>query len=218
MRRLGMVGFLAVAASTAAASSQPAGTVALWHMDERSGSTMHDAAGRNYGRLHAVKRGLPGWQGTAYGFNGRSSYISVPSSSALNPGLGNLSFTVHLRYTVTPPRGSTTDYDVLRKGNSGISKQFYKLEVRHDNQAVCRFVGSNADELIHAGPKLNDGRWHTVTCSKTRSTIRLRVDRRTYTLSKDVGSISNDAALVIGAKPGNDYYNGHLDESSVTIE
>jgi concanavalin A-like lectin/glucanase superfamily protein len=200
-----------------------AATVALWHMDEPSGTTMADSAGTNAGTLHNVTTGVAGESRTAYRFDGTDSYVSVPSSSTLNPGTAPITFTAYVRYTTAPPTGSTMDYDVLRKGTASDSAQFYKLEIRSDNRAVCRFVGSKTSSsglLIHTGPRLNDGRWHSLTCKKTSSRIKLIVDGTTYSKTGTVGSISNSGLLTLGAKPGSpysDYYKGDLDEVSVAI-
>ncbi len=210
---------LAIGAVPVAAAST---NVALWHMDERSGTAMVDSVGSQRGTLRNVRVGVSGWSGSAYGFNGRTAYVTVPSSDALNPGSAPITFTVHVRYTVTPPSGSATDYDVLRKGTSSDSAQFYKLEIRPDNRAVCRFVGSKTTAkglLIHTGPVLNDGRWHTLTCTKTDAQIALVVDGKAYTKQGAVGSITNTGPLTLGAKPGrsySDFYNGDLDEVSVS--
>jgi hypothetical protein len=211
---------LASGAARAEAASVP---VALWHLDEPSGSSMADAVGGNTGVIHGVVLGVPGMAGTAYRFDGRSSYVEVPSSAALNPGTAPVQFTMHVRYTVTPPNSSTTDYDLLRKGTSSDSAQFYKAEIRPDNRAVCRFVGSKTSKtgiLIHAGPTLNDGAWHTITCTKSATNITLVVDGKTFTKKGTVGSISNTGPLTLGAKPGrqfSDFYAGDLDEVSVSI-
>lgn len=191
--------------------------VAQWHMDETSGSTMRDSAGSNDGSLHSVTLGRPGLSGTSYGFDGAHSYATVPSNASLNPGTSDMSFTVHVRYTVTPPSGATTDYDILRKGVSATKGGFYKLEIRPDNRGVCRFAGSTADILVHAGPALNDGKWHTITCARTAKSVTMTIDGHAYTHAHATGKISNTAALVIGAKPGSDYYQGDLDEVAVRI-
>jgi hypothetical protein len=210
----------ALGSATASAASTP---VAVWHLDETSGSSAFDAVGANTGAVHNVTVGVPGFAGSAFRFDGKSSYVDVPSDQTLNPGTAPIQFTVHVRYTVTPPNTSTTDYDVLRKGTSSDSAQFYKLEIRPDNRAVCRFVGSHTTKsgiLIHTGPTLNDGQWHTITCVKTATTISLVVDGKTFRKSGTVGSISNTGPLTLGAKPGNpfsDFYNGDLDEVSVSI-
>jgi Concanavalin A-like lectin/glucanases superfamily len=209
---LTVLGFLVSPATAWAA------TVAQWHMDETSGSTMVDSVGSNNGALSNVTVGLGGYSRTAYGFNGSSSYVKVPPSSSLNPGSQTISFTVHVDYTQTPPSGSTTDYDLVRKGVSGTSGGFYKLEIRPDNEAICRFVDSNGhDTRLHTGPKLNTGTWHTITCTKTSSQVTMTIDGTTYNTSAPTGSISNTAPLYLGAKPGTDYYNGRMDEVSINI-
>ena len=206
--------------SAAAGASAP---VAVWHLDETSGSSALDAVGGHTGAIHNVVVGVPGFAGTAFRFDGRSSYVEVPSDQALNPGAAPIQFTMQIRYTVTPPNRSTTDYDILRKGTSSDSAQFYKAEIRPDNRAVCRFVGSKTSKsgiLIHTGPTLNDGTWHTLTCTKTNTSISLTVDGKTFTKNGTVGSISNTGSLTLGAKPGrpySDFYNGDLDEVSVSI-
>ena len=216
------IGFMLVLGSSAA-SAAPAAPDAFWHLDETSGSSAADAVGGHTGAIHNVTLGVPGFAGTAFRFNGKSSYVSVPTDVALNPGTAPIQFTMHVRYTVTPPKGSTTDYDILRKGTSSDSAQFYKAEIRPDNRAVCRFVGSKTSKtgiLIHTGPTLNDGKWHTISCTKANTSISLAVDGKTFTKSGTVGSISNSGPLTLGAKPGSpfsDFYNGDLDEVSVAI-
>lgn len=192
--------------------------VARWHMDEKSGSTMVDSAASNNGSLSNVAVGQPGFSGTAYGFNGSSSYVRVPTSAVLNPGSRRITFTVHVNYTKSPPDTSTTDYDLVRKGVSGTSGGFYKLEIRTDDEAICRFVDSQGhDTRLHAGPKLNTGTWHTLTCTRTSSEVRLIVDGQTFRTSAPNGSISNSDPLYLGAKPGSDYFNGRMDEVSIGI-
>jgi hypothetical protein len=68
-----------------------------------------------------------------------------------------------------------------------------------------------------AGPALNDGRWHTVQCVKTSSAITLIVDGQSFSQSATVGTIANTDSLVIGARPGSDYFQGSLDEASIQI-
>jgi hypothetical protein len=210
----------AIGSSAAGGVSAP---VAVWHLDETSGSSASDAVGGHAGAIHHVTLGVPGFAGTGFRFDGKSSYVAVPSDPALNPGTAPIQFTMHVRYTVTPPNRSTTDYDILRKGTSSDSAQFYKAEIRPDNRAICRFVGSKTSKsgiLIHAGPTLNDGRWHTIGCTKANTSISLIVDGKTFTKNGTVGSISNTGSLTLGAKPGkpfSDFYNGDLDEVSVSI-
>jgi PKD repeat protein len=198
-------------------SSNPPDLVALWHMDEASGATMYDAIAGHNGTAHNVQLGVPGFSGTAYGFNGSSSYVSVPSSSDLNPGSSDITVTIRLRTTGTPPP-SPVDWDLIRKGNYDTSGGEYKMEFQESGQASCGFKGSaNYGELI-AGPAINDGQWHTIQCVKTASAIRLIVDGQTFSQAANIGSIANTEPVTIGAHPGSDWYQGSLDEASIAVQ
>jgi hypothetical protein len=193
-------------------------TVALWHMDETSGSTMVDAVGHSNGSLHSVTTGVAGAVRTAYDFDGSRSYVSVPSTDVLNPGASPMQFSVSLRITVQPASGATKDYDILRKGVASTKGGMYKMEVPPSGAPVCRFAGSQGDIKVTAGQSVVDGRWHTVTCARTGSGISVSVDGKApRTHSGATGTISNSSALVIGAKPGSDYTKGSLDEISVSV-
>ena len=52
-------------------------------------------------------------------------------------------------------------------------------------------------------------------CVKAPTAIQLLVDGKTFTQSANVGSISNAAPLIIGARPDADWYLGNLDEVSI---
>ena len=210
-------GALALAAATAAALAAPAfaapTVVALWNMNELSGTTMHDSVRSHNGALHSVQLGQPGFELFAYGFTG-SSYVSVPSASDLNPGSANITFSIYLKATKVP---ATPDWDIFRKGLYTTSGGEYKMEYQPSGQASCGFKGSSRYGEIIAGPKLNNGVWHKVQCVKTSSSIKLVVDGQTYTKSVSIGSISNKAPVVIGARPGSEYFRGQLDQASIQI-
>src|SRR5579859_4961370 len=72
-----------VQAQTLTDTSTCPGQVALWHMNETTGSTMHDATiYKNNGTLHNVTLGESGINSSkAYGFNGSNSYVSVPNNN-----------------------------------------------------------------------------------------------------------------------------------------
>jgi hypothetical protein len=190
--------------------------VAFWHMDEGSGTTMVDSVGQNNGTLTpSVTVGQPGFSGSAYGFDGSSSYVSVPSADSMNPGSGNFSFTIALQTTGTPPP-SPEDWDLIRKGDITTPGGEYKMEFQSTGQASCGFKGTRYAELV-AGPKLNDGQWHTVTCVKTSTDIEIIVDGQTFATPVTVGPISNTAPVIIGSHPGADWYQGSLDEANISI-
>ena len=188
--------------------------VALWHMDELSGSVMHDSIADHDGSVHSVALGQPGYLGTAFGFNGSSSYGSVPSSSDLNPGSSDITVTIHLKTTSAP---AAPDWDLIRKGKYTTSGGEFKMEYQPSGQASCGFKGSSSYSELRAGPALDDGDWHTVQCVKTSSAIKVVVDGQTFSKSATIGSIANDEPVVIGARPGSEFFDGSLDEASIQV-
>jgi hypothetical protein len=197
-----------------AAATQP-GLVALWHMNETSGTTMSDSVGSHTGTLHSVTLGVsPGFTGTAFGFNGTSSYVSVPSASDLNPGSANLTVTIHLKTTKVP---ASPDWDLIRKGLYTTAGGEYKMEWQPTGQASCGFKGSGGYAELQAGPAINDGQWHTVQCQKTSSAIKVIVDGAAFSKAANIGTTANTDAVPIGARPGSEFFNGSLDEASIQV-
>ena len=208
----------ALSAASAAAvvvSTVPAGTVALWHMDEPPGSTsMNDAVGPHTGTLRSVTAGVAGSLNTAYGFNGSSSDVSVPDATDLNPGSTDITITIHLKTTSAP---ATPDWDLIRKGYFTGSPGEYKMEYQPSGQVSCGFKGSAGYSELVAGPSLKDGAWHTVRCVKTATSIAVVVDGTSFSQAANVGLITNSNPVVIGARPGSEFFNGSLDEASIAI-
>lgn len=194
--------------------STPSGLAALWHMDETTGSVAHDSVGGHDGALHSVQLGLSGYLGSAFGFNGSSAYISVPTSSALNPASSNITITIHVNTTGAP---ATPDWDLIRKGKYTTTGGEFKMEYQPSGQASCGFNGSAGYSELIAGPSIKDGKWHTVQCVKTSSAIKVVVDGQTFSKTANVGSISNSEPVVIGAHPGSEFFKGSLDEASIQI-
>lgn len=209
--------FVALLALPPAAS---AATVSLWHMDETSGSTMVDAVGANNGTLRNVSLGQPGFQNLAYGFNGASSIITVPSSASLNPGSSAFVVTAQVNTTTIPPGDSA---DVVRKGVDSNSSRYWKMEIRPTTTRTkarvrCYFQGSSGIASVSATPNVATGTWHTLQCVKRAASVSAVIDGTTKTKSTRVGSISNNAALTVGAKSRfEDFYAGLMDEVSFAL-
>ena len=216
LRRAGVGAALACSAALllgVGPASATAGPVALWHMDETSGSVMHDANGSHSGSLHSVQLGQSGYEGTAYGFTGSSS-VSVASASDLNAGSRDITVTIHLKATSVPKK---PDWDLIRKGKADTSGGEWKMEYQPSGQASCGFKGKTSASLTK-GPALNNGKWHTVQCVKTSSSIKLIVDGQTYSKSVSIGSISNTAPILIGTHGSSEFFKGALDEASIEID
>jgi hypothetical protein len=203
----------ATAVVQSAPSPPPAGVVALWHMDETTGTVMHDAAGSHNGTLQNVALAQPGFAGVAYGFTG-SSTVLVPSAADLNAGANTLTVTIHLKATSVP---ATPDWDLIRKGVFTTAGGEFKVEYQPSGQGTCGFNTSTNYAELTAGPALNDGQWHTVQCVKTATNIQLIVDGARFTKTASLGTISNTVQVAVGSHPGSEFFRGSLDEASIQI-
>jgi len=212
----GSAGATSAATTVVQATSTQPGLVALWHMDEGSGTLMYDSIGNHTGTLHSVQTGLPGFLGSGYGVNGSSSYVSVPTAGDLNPGSADITITIHFKTTGTPP-APPADWDLIRKGLYTTTGGEYKMEFQRSGQASCGFKGSAGYAELITGPNLIDGQWHRIQCVKTASAIKVIVDGQTFSKAASVGSIANTSPVVIGARPGSDWTQGTLDEASIQI-
>jgi Concanavalin A-like lectin/glucanases superfamily len=201
------------ATGTVQAAATLPGAVALWHMNETSGSVMKDSVGSHDGTIFSAQLGVPGFSGTAYGFAGKA-YVSVPAAADLNPGSSNVTLTIHVKTTSAP---ATPDWDLFRKGLYTTPGGEFKMEYQPSGQASCGFNGSSNYSELMAGPAINDGTWHTVQCVKTASGIKVVVDGTAYSKTATIGTISNTEPVPIGARPGSEYFQGALDEASIQI-
>jgi hypothetical protein len=207
------VGLTVGVATSASASTQ----VALWNMGD-AGTTMTDASGNGHdGKLTNVAVGQPGYAGSGFGFLSTPSYVTVSTASQLNPGTQAFSVTLHIRFSVRPS-SSVGDYDLLRKGLATTSGGSYKMEILGGGNAFCNYRGSQASGSVSSGSNLADNTWHTITCARTSTTVRLTVDAKTYSKSVSTGTISNSSSLYIGAKNGGgeDQYKGLMDLVTVS--
>jgi hypothetical protein len=206
---VGMIGAMIVVmlATPAWAST----TVGLWHMDETSGDIAHDSSGLgNYGHLSHIT-----FDSGAYAFNGTSSRVLVPDDPSLDPGSKDITISLQVKFTQKPSR-AVHDYDVVRKGGNG---QLYKVEVSPQGRARCSFHGSAHNAGIEFGPDLSDGRWHTITCRKTATSISGTVGSSSKSQHVAIGNISNGYPLALSGKSSGtqDLYRGLMDEVRITV-
>jgi hypothetical protein len=207
------VGLLVATASPASAAT----LVARWNMDG-TGSSMSDSTGRGHtGTLHHVTVGQPGLSGSAYGFSGKPSYVTVPSSGDFSPGTGNFRFTLAVRFP-SVPSASVTDFDLLRRGLSSTTGGSYKLEILRSGRAFCDYRGSSGEVTVTGTQNLANNKWHTITCARVGNSVVLTVDGASVSRGGSIGSLSNSTTVYIGSKDssGNDQYIGLMDSISVT--
>ncbi len=207
------VGLLIATASPASAAT----LVARWNMDG-SGSTMSDSTGRGHtGTLHHVAVGQSGISGSGYGFSGKPSYVTVPSSGDFSPGTGNFKVTLAVRFPAVPS-SSVADFDLLRRGLSSTAGGSYKVEILRSGRAFCDYRGSSGEVTVTGTQNLANNKWHTISCARVGNSVVLTVDGASLSRRGSIGSITGSTTLYIGAKDssGTDQYSGLMDTVSIT--
>jgi hypothetical protein len=200
------------------AAQAAASTVALWHFKDSGATALDSSGGGHTGTLTNVTTGVVGASGKAFSFTGKPSYVRIPSQATLNPDNTNFKVTVKVNFTVKPS-AATGDYTVIRKALATNPGGSWKIELAQDGRALCNYrkTGANKVQIVN-GPRLNNGKWHTISCAKTPTTVTLTVDGTSYSVTKSIGSIANSDTILVGAKTtlGEDQYNGRIDEITIT--
>lgn len=214
-------------ASSAGAAPATVSARAAWQMNEAAGArVMHDSSGHHLDgqigadvRTHVVAGSRTGYSFAALPNDPASPddpghLVVVPSDPALDPGDADFSVTVVARF------GADADgRNLVQKGQSGTAGGFWKLEVADAGTVDCLFRGSLGSGGGASG-RLDDSRWHTITCSRTAAGVSLTVDGVQVAMHEGpTGTIANAAPLAIGGKPSCaaatvqcDYYAGLLDK------
>lgn len=142
--------------------------------------------------------------------------IEVASAPDLNPGAAPFSFGASVLLTKAQ---LTTGSNIVQKGLFDTLGGQWKLQV--DNLAgrpSCIVQGMFNGQRVLANVEASvsiTGSWHSITCRKTDTYVAIEVDGvERGRASVQVGTVSNDAPVRIGAKnlkDGNDQFHGTLD-------
>jgi len=191
-----------------------------WQMNETSGQMIDSSGNNNDGTPKDVVR-----TGSAYVFNGSTSYVLVPDSDSLDPEEKDITLRARVKVTDTPMDDDS--YDIVRKGLVTTPGGDYKMEIkRTSNPTVgklhCLFKGDGGTVDKEARRDIVDGNWHTLECIKTSTSVVARVDGRSGSskAAGSAGSIANGSAVLVGAKtadPLDDTFDGKMDFVSIDI-
>jgi Concanavalin A-like lectin/glucanases superfamily len=195
-------------------------TVGHWTFDETSGDTVVDSSGfGNNGTATNVTFNLDGFTADvdpldrAYGFDGSTSRITVPSSTSLVPGTRDITLSLYFKSSFHAGNGDF-DWDMVKKGG-------YKIEVylqKKKEQARCAFTGSKTKISFQDGPTVTDGQWHHIVCKKTSAGVTLTVDGITYPMRPgDVGTVKPGNVLTIGWDQ-TDFFHGTMDDVQIDFD
>jgi hypothetical protein len=205
-----------------AAKAYPTGLIAQWHMNELSGPMLDSSGNGHHGTTRSIAYGQAGFAGTAFGFNGTGSQVTVPIGD-MSPGPQDVTLALKMKTTTLPPVPGPQDWDLLRAGFYATGGEF-KMELYPDGSIACGFRGDapKPDGYIevHSDPlvsNVHDGLWHDIKCLRTGNYVSTVVDGVEVKKHRVLGSIVIGDDLAIGAHPNAEYFNGQLDEASIAF-
>ncbi|GAA1901127.1 hypothetical protein GCM10009814_33090 [Lapillicoccus jejuensis] len=177
-------------AVVAAGPPAPTGTlVGSWQFDGPAGSTSEpDSSGT--GNTATPDPRHPGvswgrWEPTSdSGYaHFADGILQTPNSATLVPGDRDIRVDVRVRVT-----NGAKGNNIIQKGTSTDTSGFWKIETTY-YITRCRFLGAQGSARLQSHAVINDGRWHTITCTKTASAADLWVD----------GALEDHQDVVVGA-------------------
>ncbi len=173
-------------------------TLALWNMNETSGTTLVDSSGHGINGTigsEVVKNGA------VHTFNflkpntppAHPGHIDTVTSSQLNPGTRDFSVTIRLKWT-------NSFGNIIQKGQSGTTGGYFKWQAP-GGKVQCLFRGSSGNAGVGSPTTLNNGQWHVINCTRTATQVTMTVDGALVaTLKHATGTISNTKVLSIAGK------------------
>jgi hypothetical protein len=222
-----------------------------WQMnettDETSGQMLDSSGNNNNGTPKNVVLGVKedidgdGQDETTYDFNGLTtpaSRVEVPDAESLDPKANDITLTARVRVGEKGDEANThvmddDSYDVVRKGFFDTPGGDYKMEIKRTadrsvGKLHCLFRGDPGSEVRKvANLDVVDGRWHTLRCEKTGTSVVARVDGRSFKATGSAGEIANASRVWVGAKTvtltrrgverGDDVFDGTMDYVSIEI-
>lgn len=193
---------------------------AYWQLDELSGTTANDGSGHGInGTNTLVTQGQSPviGSGTAYGFNGSTSHIDIPTNSGFNAGNAYT-----LEAWIRTSASASGQPEIICADNTVRFFQFC-LDATGHAKAIFSNNGSLFQGPVVGATVINDGLRHHVVavCDIAATQLRVYVDGAldgTFATSSFTLMNTNDG-MVIGARlNGGSYtqpWNGTLDEVAV---
>jgi hypothetical protein len=222
-------GTVSAQAVASAAQVSASSVIADWEMNEGPGATVaHDSGPNGLSATvgNVIQTGQKDGARTFYRYPYGPPNTTPPTtprlvlanSSALNPGTRD--FTISFTYRTTHNFGN-----IIQKGQHGASGGYFKIE-QPLGHLTCLFRGLVNGQLngvlVNSASGLDNGQWHTVTCTRTASQVTLTVDGKTTHKTGQSGNISNTVPLTIGGKTNCDqvkvtcdFFSGDIDRVEI---
>ena len=162
---------------------------------------------------------VPGNSGSAVQFV-KPSLGSSPNKADLNPGTKEFAVTTVFKLPNSTANLPDTP-NIAQKGLYSDSAQ-WKMQLNPKPGVIeCRFKGSAGAQLLSSAvTRVDDGVWHTASCWRSGNQLGVTVDDVTTQITANVGDISNQKPIQVGAKSmtsTSDQFPGIVDYFSLAV-
>jgi hypothetical protein len=192
MRRvLGLLSVIIALILSSALPASAATTAGSWQLNEKTGPAKDSSGNGNASK--SIGAGITR-NGATYTFTGKGSVV-IPSAPILVAGSRNFTITTRVHLT------KTGDENFFQKGGYNQTGTQWKLEIS-GNHLHCRVAGNQGVASVWAwgkAPALLSG-FHTISCTKTATSVTLKLDAKSWTQKIAVGAINNTLPVSIGGK------------------
>jgi len=194
------------------------GLVAVWHLNEGSGSTTSDSSGNNNDGTINGSTWVDGNFGKALKFDGVNDYVEVPNSASLN-------ITDEITITFWTKQDPTSNFEkqIIGKGLENTGTRTYGITTPYGSLGA-RFIICNTTDCSLCTYKWTDSNWHHVAGTYNGSHMKIYVDGierdSVYGNCLIQGPIQSSGRPVqLGAwklpSGGSSYFNGTIDEAAI---
>ena len=203
-----------------------ANTVALWHLDETSGSGAYikDSSGNGNDGTPTGTSAVDGMSVKARSFNGSSDYIDVPDTeiASTNYTLSFWAKPTNTTYLGTESTTGTSCYSnmasnrtVLRANYTNAGSITYAgINVGTNGITVCEHQNSLLPYILVSSQNISD--WSYITLVNNNNTISLYINGRYIKNAVNTGKSRYFQNYLIGAyNAGQGSYSGYLDEIKI---
>lgn len=191
-------------------------TAGLWHFDEGKGTTIHDIANQNDGRIYgATWSSFDGGQwngrqdvkfesGDSLNFDGIDDYVEVPDSTTLNT---DSQITIEAWIY---PKAISSEHGIVAK----YWRQYY-LRVGLDKKPEGGvFIENDKDYRIYGTTTLSTQKWHHIVFTYNGQYMRIYVNGNEENSIPLTGRIASTTQPLTIGQLGNEeqFFNGIIDE------
>ncbi|MBW8001314.1 MAG: hypothetical protein FVQ80_04760 [Planctomycetes bacterium] len=186
--------------------------IALWRLDESSGTTANDSSSGNHGTVNGA-RWTTGQVGGALDFDGVNDYVSLGNPANLN-FTGQITISVWIRPDLIPDDPSVLN--IVAHGFAGSPTKEVYLRINNGMYQIGSYIEGSLNILSYYNiPAVDDGNWvHLVGLHDGSKWMLYRNGVEVSSTTTEPGAVTVDGDWAIGARGTGTgrFFDGKIDD------